>query len=696
MGGAMGGGGDHVDFRGGEFHGPVVAQGHFYQQAAVPTALSALPARPAGFTGRGEELERLLQAFDPSGQGGTETVVVAAVSGLGGIGKTALAVEAAHVACGRGWFPGGVLFLDLDGYGDDPVTGEQALEALLRALGVEPEHIPVRADERAALYRSVLAERGSVLVLADNASSAEQVRQLTPGDARHRLLVTSRSKLPQLGARLLALGELPPGEAVELLDRALRIADPGDGRVGAEGEAAAQVAARCGCLPLGLQIAAALLVLDREKPVSELADTLAALRHRLVHLDDGERSVRAAFDLSYRTLPADQARVFRLLALAPGAEVTSEAVTAMAGEDIPLNRSLDALARAHLVERGSGRGRWRLHDLVRVFGGDLVGQQEAEAARLRLLEFYHRWATAAEQRLEWFPGQPEPERFRDRAAAFEWLDAEREGAVAAVQWADEALCRDTAVALAERLASYLSRRRYYDDWLTVARTAREAAHHSGDRLAEAGAWESLGSGLRMAGRCEEAVVALDRACALFRAGGDAGREVSAMNKLGIALHVAGRVDEAIDVHRGDLMLFRAAGDRRGEAIAWINLGDSLAEAGLLDDAIHAQTRACELLQIVGDRHHEGYAWSFLGSALRRKGHGRRAIESYRKSLEFYAEFEDWYAQGTSLEELALAHDDAGEPSEARLCRLRAADSFAKADAPDRAAAARAAAGNLTP
>lgn len=210
-------GGDHLDFRGAEISGPVAGKVVYQQYGAAPTALDALPPRVAGFTGRGSELGRLLNAFDPSVVGGPEAVLVAAVSGLGGIGKTALAVEAAHAACGKSWFPGGVLFVNLHGYDDDHVTADQALEALLRALGTEPEHIPNGSDERAALYRSVLAERGAVLILADNASSSEQVRPLLPGGTRHRLLVTSRNKLPQLGARLLPLDELSPEGAYDLL-----------------------------------------------------------------------------------------------------------------------------------------------------------------------------------------------------------------------------------------------------------------------------------------------------------------------------------------------------------------------------------------------------------------------------------------------------------------------------------------------
>lgn len=153
-------GADHLDFRGGEFTGPFTAKAVYREYAPAPSALDALPVRAVGFTGREAQLRELLDAFDPAAsEGGQEAVVVAALSGLGGIGKTALAVQAGYEACGKGWFPGGVLFVDLHGYDEEPVTGEQALEALLRALGTEPDHIPVGVDARAALYRSVLADR---------------------------------------------------------------------------------------------------------------------------------------------------------------------------------------------------------------------------------------------------------------------------------------------------------------------------------------------------------------------------------------------------------------------------------------------------------------------------------------------------------------------------------------------------------
>ncbi|WP_405648645.1 tetratricopeptide repeat protein [Streptomyces sp. NBC_00019] len=697
-------GGDHLDFGGAQFEGPVVAKGNFYQRAAAPTALNALPARATGFTGRDGELTRLLEALGPSaGDAASEAVpvLVAAVSGLGGIGKTALAVEAAHRACAAGWFPGGVLFLDLHGYDEKPVAGDQALEALLRALGLEPEHIPLGADEQGSLYRSRLADRarqqGAVLVLADNVSSPEQVRPLVPGDPRHRLLVTSRSKLPQLGARLLALDELTPREAYDLLQRALRIADPADSRVADEAEAAAQVALRCGHLPLALQIAAALLVLDVDKPVAELAGELAEFRNRLDHLDDGERSVRAAFDLSYRNLPPDQARLFRLLAVAPGPEVTTDVITVLTDDPVPPQGALEALARAHLVTRGRGRGRWWLHDLVRAYGTGVVAADaelaaEAEQARLRVLTYYHRLARAADDHLRWLPGRPEPQGLQDRQAALDWLDAERPGLVAAVQWARETRYADRAVRLAARLAAYLEWRRRYHDWITVSRAAFEAAYRSEDDRAEASAWDNLGSALRGAGRLEEAIDAHRNAHELYKDLAEHRGEANALNNLGIALRRTGRVEEAIKAHSRARDINHTAEDSQRLGSSWGNLGIALREAGRVDEAIAAHTRALELYQAVRDRQREARAWHNLGTALRAAGRAEEAVEAYGEAVAIHQDFEDWYRAGQGLRGLARVHEHLHDAARAVAYWLQAVDAFTVANAPAEAARALVAAG----
>ncbi|MEU3998834.1 tetratricopeptide repeat protein [Streptomyces fungicidicus] len=682
-------GGDHPDFRGGVFLGEVIGKQVVIQQGRVPEAMAGLPPRPGGFTGRERETGELLRALDPAGTQSAATLV-AAVSGLGGIGKTALAVETAHLARERGWFPGGVLFIDLHGYDREPVTADRALQALLRALGTPPEHIPTTTDELAALYRSTLTarahERGPVLVLADNASSPDQVRPLLPGDSRHHVLVTSRDRLPQLSARLVPLDQLSPREAYELLDRALRIADPYDSRVADDPDTAERLSGLCGHLPLALQIAAALLAEDPGKPVNELVAELTESRDCLDHLDDGERSVRAAFELSYRRLPPEPARLLRLLSLAPGPEVSDEVVTALVGAEEPPARAQKALVRAHLVERGSECGRWRLHDLVRVFGAGVVAgdaglRKEGEAARGRVLDFYVRWAGAADHRLRWLPGVEEPERFGDRGQALAWLDGERAGLVAAAGWGREERFAGTAMRLALCVGVYLAWRRYFDDSIAVAEASREAARLAGDRLDEANAWNNLGVALRHAGRAEEAIDVLTRACDLYQAVGDRHREARAWNSLGNALREVGRAGEAIDVLTRARDLFRAVGDRHREAMAWDHLGVALGDVGRVGKAIDALTRARDLYQVAGDRHSEGKAWYNFGFVLQAAGRVEEAIEAYGKDLEICREFEDWYGAGQTLHNLAVAHEAAHRPTEARTAWFQAADAYTRANAP---------------
>ena len=429
-------------------------------QAAAPVALAQLPPLAAGFTGREAELAQVAALLDPAADAGA--VVVSAVAGLAGVGKTSLAVHAAHAARSSGWFPGGVLFIDLHGYDESPVLPGQALDALLRALGVPGEDIPEGTEQRAGLYRSALAQIGDpVLVVADNASSEAQVRPLLPGPGPHRVVVTSRHTLAGLGARLLDVTVLGQAAAVELLDKAVRAGRPGDDRIGGDPGAAVRLAESCAGLPLALQVTAALLVADPALAAAELAADLADEVRRLAALryDDGSGvsapSVAAAFELSYRQLDEDAARLFRLLPAAPGPDVSTGAAAELAGWPADRARAvIGRLVRAHLVEPGGERGRWRMHDLLRLYARQVpdTSPEELEQAVSRLLAWYLRYARAADQHLRALAGTPVPGEFTGRDAALAWLDAERPGLVAAVTVAAAVGRREEAM----RLPLYLS------------------------------------------------------------------------------------------------------------------------------------------------------------------------------------------------------------------------------------------------
>jgi tetratricopeptide (TPR) repeat protein len=584
------GGETHSTISGGTQHGPVlmgrdfrgVHIGDIVQAAAAPVALAQLPALTAGFTGRGAELAQITALLDPAGDAGA--MVVSAVAGLAGVGKTALAVQAAHAARQAGWFGGGALFLDLHGYDDAPVEPGQALDALLRALGVAAEHIPPGAEERAGLYRSVLAQISDpVLIIADNASSEAQVRLLLPGPGPHRVVVTSRHTLAGLGARLLDVAVLDEETGVALLDGALRAARPGDDRIGADRSGAVRLAGICGGLPLALQITAALLKADPSLAVSDMADELADEIRRLETLryDDGSGtsapSVAAAFELSYRQLDEIVARVFRLLPVNTGPDVSTAAVAALAG--LPpgdTRRVIGQLVRAHLAEAAAGAGgRWRMHDLLRLYARQLsdahADADGREQARDRLLGYYIENAGAADAHLRALPRTPVPAGFAGRDSALAWLDAERPSLVAAVTMAASIGRDQVAMVLPLHLGEYLAWRRRFDDWLSTTMVSRDAARRLHDRVNEARALNNLGSALGEAGRFEEAIAAHQDAAAIFRETGDRHGEGIALDNLGNALGEAGRFEEAIAAHQDAAAIFRETGDRHGEDIALSNL-----------------------------------------------------------------------------------------------------------------------------
>jgi tetratricopeptide (TPR) repeat protein len=666
---------------GGTQYGPVlqgrdfrdVHIGDIVQAAPAPVALAQLPALVAGFTGREAELAKITALLDPAGDAGA--VVVSAVAGLAGVGKTALAVQAAHAARQAGWFPGGVLFLDLHGYGDAPVDPGQALDALLRALGVAAEHIPPKAEARAGLYRSELAKIcDPVLIIADNASSEAQVQPLLPGPGPHRVVATSRHTLAGLGARLLGVEVLDDEDGVALLDGALRAARPDDDRIGADRPGAARLAGICGGLPLALQITAAQLKADPSRPVGDLADELANEVRRLEELryDDGAGtsapSVAAAFELSYRRLDEAAARVFRLLPVNPGPDVSTAAVAALAGLPTGETRTvIGQLVRAHLAEAAAGaEGQWRMHDLLRLYAGQLsdahADADGREQARNRLLRYYLDTTGAANAHLR--PGTPVPAVFSGRDDALAWLDAHRPSLVAAVTMAASTTRDQIAMQLPLILAQYLAWRRRFDDLISTTMISRDAARRLHNQRIEAGAQSNLGNVLREVRRFEEAVTALQDAVAIFQEIRDRHGGGLALDNLGLALQGLRRFEEAITAHQDAAVIFQETRDRHAEGTALDNVGTALRGVGRVEEAVTAHQDAAAIMRETRDRHGEGNALANLGIALQEAGRVEEAVTAHQNAAAIFQETGDRHAEGGALTGLGIALQEAGRVEEA--------------------------------
>ncbi|MDJ0386075.1 tetratricopeptide repeat protein [Streptomyces sp. G-G2] len=631
---------------------------------AVTPALSGLPAPAPAFTGRDQHVEQLLAALAPTTDGGGGAVLVSAVSGLAGIGKSELAVQAATLALGQGWFPGGVLFTDLAGY--DPerrLTPERALEGLLRALAIPGEHIPNGLEDRQRLYRSVLAayarENRRLLVVIDNVSTADQAAPLLPTDSITAALVTSRHTLDGLNARFHDLDTLNDTTSTDVLDQALRHArGDHDTRIADNPQAAATIARLCAGLPLALRIAAAILAAAPTRPAASLATALQAEHSRLDKLARPDRAVRAAFDLSYQQLPASQARLFRLMPLNPGPDLSTGAAAHLADTNTDATEELlQHLAEAHLIEPALVWGRWRMHDLVRLYasehGHTHTTCDQRDISRTRLFTHYQDTAQAADTHLQTLPGPRDP-RFPNRATALEWLDAEYPNLTATATAAPALGHPEISCSLAYDLSRYLDYRRYFDDQVTLTATALTISREFGDRHGEGQALGTLGRALQRVRRFEEAIDAHTQATTIFRELGDRHSEGQVMNNLGLALREVRRFEEAIDAHTQDLAICRELGERHGEGQGLDNLGSVLQEVRRFEEAIDAHTQATTIFRELGDRHGEGQTLNNLGLALREVRRFEEAIDAHTQGLAICREFGDRHSEGQTLNNLGLA------------------------------------------
>jgi tetratricopeptide (TPR) repeat protein/DNA-binding XRE family transcriptional regulator len=637
-----------------------------------------LPAAVGYFTGRAAELAALSGLVDQGGAGSAGTVVISAIGGTAGVGKTALAVHWAHQVAGR--FPDGQLYVNLRGYdlSGIAVTPEAAIRGFLGALGVEPGRIPPGAEAQAGLYRSLLAGR-RMLIVADNARDERQVRPLLPASPGSLVLVTSRSQLGGLaaadGARLISLDVLSHGEAVQLL-----AARMGSARAAAEPAAVDRIASLCAHLPLALSVASARAAVRPGFALAALAAELADAAGRLDALDAGDpdSSVRAVLSWSYQQLTGQAARMFRLLGIHPGPDITVPAAASLAATaEAETRRLLGELARAHLITEHVP-GRYAFHDLLRAYAAEQArhtdSQADRDAATGRVLDYYlHTAARAAYlinptiEPVVLAPPRPgaAPGQLADRQQALAWYEAEHQVLFAAVTLAAKSGFDSHAWQLPWAMARYLDARGHWHEWAATQRMALAAATRLGDTAAQAISSRLLAMVCNNLGDHDQARGHLTSSLTLYQRLGSRLGEAKTNQNLGVLAEHQGRYADALEHSEQALRLYQAVGDKANEAgglnaVGWYD--------GLLGDYQQARAFSRQALTLsaeTGNRWAEGCAWDSLGYAEHHLGNLAEAAACYQRALSLFREAGDRLNEADVFTHLGDTHQAAGEPARAR-------------------------------
>jgi tetratricopeptide (TPR) repeat protein/transcriptional regulator with XRE-family HTH domain len=656
--------------------------------------VAQLPPDVHPFTGRARELARLDALL--AGPSGRPTVaVISALSGMAGIGKTSLAVHWAHRVAGR--FPDGQLYVNLRGF--DPsgrvMDPADAIRGFLDVLGLAPDQIPPSPDAQAARYRTLLAGK-RILVVLDNARDAEQVRALLPASPTALVLVTSRNQLTGLlatdGAQPLQLGVLSPEESRELLNERL-----GNARVAAEPGAVPEIVAACAGLPLALSIAAA-RAQQSGFPLATLAADLHEAGHRLDVLDTGDplSDVRAIFSWSYATLTPPAARLFRLLGVHPGADLSTMAAAALAGAPVAeTRRLLSQLTRANLVAEHLP-GRYAQHDLLRAYAAELASADEAGDAPARLIAHYVHTACTANRLvypnldaiavpLEPMPDGVAPERIADHDAAMSWLTAEHANLLAAAAHAAGAGMHTYTWQLAWGLDTFHYRQWHLYDQMATWQAAVTAARHLGSPSVLAYTHRRLGETYRRLGRSAEGSEQAREALLLFTGIGDRCGEADVHLDLSMLAERQGRLEEALEHAERALAATRSGDGRAADAVelrtaralntvGWFRalLGDHAAALTFCEEALAINTRR-------GDEENIAFTLDSLGYAHQHLRNYAQAVGHYERAIEILSRLGFETLTADALERLGDAHHEAGHPAVAREAWLRSLDIRSKVD-----------------
>lgn len=629
------------------------------QSATTVLPLEVLVVEPTPFVGRESELTRIADLISGSGDSPSNGIVV--VSGPPGVGKTALVRQAATAAAAAGRFEH-VLFVDLRGYADDPAVRVQpavVFSKLLILLGVGDDEIAADPAEQAIQYQQRLhdlaAEGKSVLLWLDNASDPSQFEPLWPGTPFHRVAVTTRETFGRIPKpQVVDVDVMGSNEAVELLISAVRTRNPDDGRLAQAPQVTLRLAELCDHLPLALQIVAALLADEPERPIAELVEELASEEDRLNSLDYGtDLSVRAAFALSYKRLPDSFKRLFRLLSVVPGGDVGLVAAGwLISASHTAVRPQLMALVRAHLIKQHV-RNRWSMHDLIRLYSAELSAEQRDDAERA-LKVIVVRYLLGVGAAADWLTGVPNDNNkkfFPTAQHAASWFEEERTTAIAivlAVAKRPEPEYRELMLALAVGLGEILgSQRHWLREFHDVAVVGASLVPEAQNRHYAACVLNHYGSALRKMRQFDDALEAFRRAAEAAEEAGADGVGVAARTNMGNVYLDQGRdVDEVIEIYSDDVRACRESDppDRRGEAIALSNIGGALAKAERYTEALPPLREAVALCRDLDDKPGIASASKNLGAALGRlariennQAYLEEAIELLQGAAEIYKE-----------------------------------------------------------
>ena len=650
-----------------------------------PVVPRQLPGSPPHFAGRAAELERLAALLDQR-DGGNRTLMVVAIGGTAGVGKTSLAVHWAHQVADR--FPGGQLYIDLRGFDPSasPMSAEAALRVFLDALQVPPAQIPGSLDAQVGLYRSLLADRRCLIVL-DNAYDAGHVRTLLPGGATCLVIVTSRSELTSLvaaeGAQLITLDVFSHDDAHELLAQRL-----GPGRAMAEPDAVRKMISLCARLPLAVSIAVARAAVRPGFPLSALVDELKDAGHRLdaLELDEAAASVRAVISWSYQSLSEPAARMFRLLSEHPGPDITVAAAASLAA--VPpghARTALRELARSHLVSEHAP-GRFAFHDLLRAFAGEQArardGEGERQAAARRLLDHYLHTCCVTARSLDptrdpitMAGPQPgvQPEEPGSYQQSWDWLEAEYRVLLAVTDMAAARRFSEHAWQLPWVMQTFFFRRGYWQDFAALQRDAVDVAERFGDLYGQAHAHHGLGRASALIGCYEEATDHMSRAVALYRELGQQTAEARCHIDVGHAYSRQGRYEDALEQAQQAGQLYLAAAHQAGQAGALNNVGWYQIQLGEYAMALAHCQRALSLFEAAGSRHGAGVALASLGFAHYRLGDLAAGIACCGQALDCMREHGDLPGEADVLTQLGEIYLADGDRRTAGDCWQRALD-----------------------